>query len=100
MFASSHPALPPGELTGAVKGKWGFDDWEGPKFHLLSAEAGKWIVAPSDQSALVVGREDTLHIVGADTLCAQKDRGAVAAKVQRSCPGSHRSRNAWNWECQ
>jgi hypothetical protein len=66
------PPLPSGDLTGVVKGKWGFDDWEGPKFHLVSAEAGKWTVASGDQSALVVGREDTLHIAGENTLCVQK----------------------------
>jgi hypothetical protein len=66
------PVLPPGELTGVVKGKWGFDDWEGPRFHLISAEAGKWTVAPGDDLALVVGREDTLHIQGANTLCVEK----------------------------
>jgi hypothetical protein len=63
------PALPPGELTGVVQGKWGFDDWEGPKFHLLSAGPAKWAVAADDQSALIVGRDDTLHIKGEGTQC-------------------------------
>ncbi len=66
------PSLPPGEVTGVVRGKWGFDDWEGPRFHLRSVEAGKWTIPLSDQSALVVGREDTLHIGGENTLCVQK----------------------------
>lgn len=66
------PPIPSGDLTGVVKGKWGFDDWEGPRFHLVSAEAGKWTVASSDQSALVVGREDTLHVTGGNTLCVEK----------------------------
>lgn len=66
------PALPPGELTGVVRGKWGFDDWEGPRFHLLSAGPQKWVVASDDQSALIVGRDDTLHLKGASTLCVDK----------------------------
>jgi hypothetical protein len=66
------PTLPPGDLTGVVKGKWGFDDWEGPKFHLVSVQAGKWVIAPSDESALVVGRDDTLHIAGENSLCVEK----------------------------
>jgi hypothetical protein len=66
------PTLPPGSLTGVVRGKWGFDNWDGPRFHLRGAEAGKWTVSPSDQSALIVGREDTLHIEGANTLCVEK----------------------------
>jgi hypothetical protein len=84
------PSLPSGELTGVVKGKWGFDDWEGPRFHLVGAEAGKWSVAPSDESALVVGREDTLHIKGASTLCVEKvevqSAGAAAAELPWKSP--------------
>jgi hypothetical protein len=69
-----HPAppLPEGELTGVLRGKWGFDDWEGPRFHLRAAQPGKWSVAAADQSALVVGREDTLHIEGENALCVDR----------------------------
>lgn len=84
------PQLPAGELSGVVKGKWGFDDWEGPRFHLVSAEAGKWTVAPSDESALVVGREDTLHIKGENTLCVEKieakSNGASSVEMQWKSP--------------
>ena len=68
------PLLPAavGELTGVVHGKWGFEDWEGPRFHLRAAETGKWAVAASDQTALVVGREDTLHIEGDSSQCVEK----------------------------
>src|SRR4051794_28770654 len=66
------PVLPPGELTGTIRGKWGFDDWEGPRFHLLSAGPQKWSVASEDQSALIVGRDDTLHVKGSSTLCVEK----------------------------
>ncbi len=90
VLAQTMPSLPPGELTGVVRGKWGFDDWEGPRFHLVSAQAGKWTVAPSDQSALVVGREDTLHIEGANTLCVEKievqSSGASPAELPWKSP--------------
>jgi hypothetical protein len=66
------PPLPEGELTGAVTGKWGFDDWEGPRFHLYSAESGKWSLVPADESALVVGRDDTVHLEGENSLCVEK----------------------------
>ena len=66
------PPLPPGELTGVVIGKWGFDDWEGPHFHLVASAPGKWRVASSDELALVVGREDTLHVQGENTLCVER----------------------------
>ena len=63
---------PDGELTGVVLGKWGFDDWEGPRFHLRTALSGKWTVTPADQTALVVGREDKLHIEGENSLCVER----------------------------
>jgi hypothetical protein len=63
------PALPTGEMIGVVRGKWGFDDWIGPQFHLLSSQPDGWTLAAADQSALVVGREDTLHFEGQNTLC-------------------------------
>lgn len=66
------PDLPASDVSGVVRGKWGFDDWEGPRFHLRSAQPGKWNIAASDQSALVVGREDILHIDGQSTLCVDK----------------------------
>jgi cell division septation protein DedD len=87
------PELPPGDLTGVVKAKWGFDDWEGPRFHLVSAEAGKWTFAPSDESALVVGRDDVLHIQGENTLCVErveaKSNGANSADLQWKSPKSN-----------
>jgi hypothetical protein len=66
------PALPPGELTGVIRGKWGFDDWEGPRFHLFSVGPQKWALSSDDQSALIVGRDDTLHVKGTSTLCIEK----------------------------
>jgi hypothetical protein len=73
-FVLGHPAPPlsGGQLIGVVHGKWGFDDWDGPHFHLRAAAPGKWTVLASDQSALVVGRDDALHIEGENTLCVDK----------------------------
>jgi hypothetical protein len=70
-LALYHPAplFPVSEVTAEVRGKWGFDDWIGPTYHLHSAQQGKWSLASSDQSALVVGREDTLHVQGDSSLC-------------------------------
>jgi hypothetical protein len=72
VLAHPAPPLPEGELTGVLHGKWGFDDWEGPRYHLRAALPGKWTVAPADQSALVVGHEDTLHISGDNALCVDR----------------------------
>lgn len=63
------PALDEAELTGVLRGRWGFDAWEGPRFRFHAAQGGKWTMPAADQSALVVGRDDLLHIVGDSTLC-------------------------------
>jgi hypothetical protein len=72
------PDLPAGELTGTVTGKWGFDDWVGPQYSLISPEPGRWALSPADESALVVGRDDTVHLEGGNALCVDKieERGA------------------------
>ena len=66
------PQLPGGELTAVMRGKWGFDDWEGPHYQLVAPEPGMWTLAASDRSALVVGRDDTLHFDGTSTVCVEK----------------------------
>ena len=77
------PALPPADLIGSIRGKWGFDDWTGPQYHLISSRTGGWTLASTDQSALVVGRDDTLHFEGQDTLCVDKvEAQAGSAKSQ------------------
>ncbi|HTB95430.1 MAG TPA: hypothetical protein VK716_00355 [Terracidiphilus sp.] len=66
------PSFPMEDVRGTVRGKWGFDDWEGPTYRLFSPQPGRWRVAPGDQSALVVGREDSVHLQGANSLCIEK----------------------------
>lgn len=83
VFTGPAPKLPPGALIGTVHGKWGFDAWEGPTFHLYSPQPGKWAVASGDLSALVVGRDDALHIAGANAQCVRQieEQSAGAAPV-------------------
>ena len=66
------PLFPVEDVKATVHGKWGFDDWEGPTFQLFSPQPGKWKIGSGDESALVVGREDTVHIEGQPTLCVEK----------------------------
>lgn len=85
------PMLPDGELTGVVQGKWGFDDWQGPHYLLRSSQPGNWSVDSADESALIVGRDDTLHLAGQNTLCVEKveaqAKGSPSAKLLWSSPG-------------
>lgn len=77
VLAQEPPASVAGQVTGVLHGKWGFDDWEGPHYSLYAPEAGKWVLTDDDASALVVGREDTLHFDGESTLCVDRVEGTV-----------------------
>jgi hypothetical protein len=78
VLAQSMPALPGGEFTAVVRGQWGFDNWAGPHYQLLAAVPDSWTLAASDQSALVVGRDDMLRINGPSTVCVEKVEAQTA----------------------
>ena len=59
----------PAEISGTLRGKWGFDSFEGPTFSLRTSHAAEWTVASADKTALVVGRDDTLHLTSASAVC-------------------------------
>jgi hypothetical protein len=81
------------EATGYIRGMWGFEPFDGPSFHLASAKPEQWRVAPSDESALIVGRMDTLHLHADDSACVsnvtvRNDKGAkVEAAWKMTDPG-------------
>jgi hypothetical protein len=60
------------EITGTLRGSWGFEAYEGPRFDLKTARSGQWKVAAADQGALIVGREDTLHVQSSCATCVEK----------------------------
>ena len=61
-----------GEVTAALRGVWGFRSFEGPHFRLRAAHPTQWVVASKDASALIVGREDLLHLQSANTSCVSE----------------------------
>jgi hypothetical protein len=75
-FVVDSSKLTPGDLdtqlVATLKGKWGFESFAGPTFHLRSVQAGGWNVAAADQGALIVGRDDTLHLQSICAICAEK----------------------------
>ncbi len=60
------------EVTAVLRADWGFQPFEGPHYRLRSARSGQWIVASKDASALIVGREDTLHVQSPDACCVRE----------------------------
>jgi len=61
-----------GEVTGTLRGTWGFHSFDGPHYRLRSSRPGRWIVASKDASALIIGREDTLHLQSPDVCCVSE----------------------------
>jgi len=57
------------EVSGTLRGAWGFQSIEGPRFRLRTARPAQWIVASKDASALIVAREDILHLQSAEACC-------------------------------
>lgn len=73
-FVIDAHSLPAGAIVSQVKGtlhgKWGFEEFDGPSFNLRGAHTAKWTIPAADQNALVVGREDTLHLDSECAVCA------------------------------
>ena len=81
-----------GEISGVLRGGWGFQSFDGPHYHLRTSRPAQWIVASKDASALIVGREDTLHLQSADACCVsdvklKDERGkAISTEWKASKP--------------
>ncbi|MFZ0523519.1 MAG: hypothetical protein WAL95_21005 [Candidatus Acidiferrales bacterium] len=60
------------EVTGTLRGHWGFEAFDGPRFLLRSAHTEKWTVPATEQEALIVGREDVLHLTSECAVCVDK----------------------------
>jgi hypothetical protein len=58
-----------GEVIGTLRGLWGFHAFDGPRYRLRASRPAQWIVASKDASALIVGRDDTLHLQSPDACC-------------------------------
>ena len=56
-------------IMATLHGQWGFQSFEGPRFQLRSPSPAKWTIAAKDTSALIVGRQDSLHLEAPDACC-------------------------------
>jgi hypothetical protein len=59
------------DSIGILHGYWGFEPFDGPRFHLVTAHPQQWTLAPADQHALILGRKDTVHLNSAETGCVE-----------------------------
>jgi hypothetical protein len=56
-------------VQATLRGYWGFEPYRGPSFHLMNAHATAWELVAGDQAALVVGRQDTVHLRADSVSC-------------------------------
>ena len=56
-------------VQATLRGYWGFDPYQGPSFRLRNARAAAWQLAAGDEAALIVGRQDTVHLRADDVSC-------------------------------
>jgi hypothetical protein len=57
------------QVTGTIRGYWGFEPYQGPNFHLRVSRPEQWMLSATESTALIVGREDTLHLHGETVAC-------------------------------
>jgi hypothetical protein len=67
--AALHSAELGDSARASMQGFWGFDRYQGPGFLLMNAHATAWELAAGDQDALVVGRQDTVHLRADSVSC-------------------------------
>jgi hypothetical protein len=72
-------------IHASLKGYWGFEPYEGPTFRLINVHAKSWELAAGDEGALIVGRQDTIHLQADSVSCVDgimlKDPGGKQLKV-------------------
>jgi len=60
--AALHSASMGDSVHASLQGYWGFERYRGPSFVLMNAHSKAWELAAGDEDALVVGRQDTVHL--------------------------------------
>src|SRR5277367_4557323 len=56
-------------MHASLQGYWGFDRYHGPGFTLMNAHSKAWDLSAGDEDALVVGRQDTVHLQADSVSC-------------------------------
>src|ERR1700726_4339625 len=67
--AALHSAGLGDSVHASLQGYWGFERYHGPGFLLMNTHAKTWELAAGDEDALVVGRQDTVHLQADSVSC-------------------------------
>jgi len=60
------------DVNATIRGRWGFETFDGPSFHLRVAHTADWTIPSADRSALIVGRNDLLHLDSPAAACVDR----------------------------
>jgi hypothetical protein len=78
-------------IPASLHGYWGFEKYDGPAFRLENTHAQRWELSPADREALIVGREDTIHLSADDASCVDtilvRDSAGKEMKADWSATG-------------
>jgi hypothetical protein len=58
-------------IHGSLHGYWGFQDYNGPEFQLVNTQLQALSLASGDDGALIVGRENTVHLQALSVGCIE-----------------------------
>jgi hypothetical protein len=72
-------------VLASLHGYWGFESYRGPSFQMRNVRAAAWQLAAGDESALIVGRQDTVRLRADSVSCVDgillKDPAGKELKV-------------------
>jgi hypothetical protein len=74
------------DVSATIRGRWGFETFDGPSFHLRIAHNADWTILPADRSALIVDRNDALHLDSPAAACV--DRVSVVESNGKTLPAT------------
>jgi hypothetical protein len=67
-----HAASFDGNIVGTLRGFWGFEPFTGPAFQLQFSHSVKWNFPSAETTALIVGREDSIHLISDEVPCVDQ----------------------------
>src|SRR5271168_938462 len=67
-----HPEALGDSVQGSLQGYWGFEHYHGPGFLMMNSHVSNWELAAGDEDALVVGRQDTVHLQADSVSCVDR----------------------------
>ncbi len=59
-------------IQGSLHGYWGFERYSGPTFQLVNAHLQNWSLSAADDAAVIVGRDETVHLEAGSVSCVDR----------------------------